>query len=547
MERRFNKMTRVHFACIVFLIAVISTGRADIAVAAADRQSAKGIFDVRDYGAAGDGVTLDTKAIQAAIDACAGAGGGKVYLHNGTFLSGTIYFKSNVALWIEAGAVLLGSTNLEDYPVTIPAYRSYTDKYTNKSLIYAEKKENIAIMGRGVIDGQGASFKGPWKVRPYGIRVIECKNVTVEDITLLNSPMWMQHYLACEKVTVRRITVYNHCNKNNDMIDIDGCRDVIISGCIGDTADDALTLKSTSGRASENITITNCLLSSHCNALKMGTESNGGFKNITITNCVITISKNDDVAYGARNGLAGLALEIVDGGTLEGVTISNIRIADVTNPIFLRLGNRARPYKKDMEKPKVGQFRNVKISNVIATGASGIGCSITGLAGHPVENISLSNIKISYKGGGTQEDAQKSVPENAEKYPESMMFGTLPAYGFYVRHAKNVKFHNMDLEFEKRDVRPALVFDDVKDLEIFGLDAQSTPSTPALIWLKQVDGAFIHGCRPRNAVTTFVRLDGDKSNNITLMNNDMSKVSRILERGKDTKEGAVYSGNNRTK
>jgi len=136
-------------------------------------QSAKGVFDVRDYGALGDGATLDTKAIQAAIDACTQAGGGKVYLHNGSFLSGTIYLKSNVTLYLEAGAVLLGSTNLGDYPVTVPAFRSYTDNYTNKSLIYAERQENIAILGRGVIDGQGASFKGSNKVRPYVIRFIQ--------------------------------------------------------------------------------------------------------------------------------------------------------------------------------------------------------------------------------------------------------------------------------------------------------------------------------------------------------------------------------------
>ena len=540
-------MTRLRCCIGLLIAAVLAVMCQSVLATTADARCKGGTFDVHDYGAVGDGKTLDTKPIQAAVDACERAGGGKVYLYNGKFLSGTIYLKSNVTLYLESGAVLLGSTNLNDYPTTIPAFRSYTDKYTERSLIYAEKAENVSIIGRGVIDGQGASFKGEWKVRPYILRMIECSDVTVEGITLLNSPMWMQHYLACEKLIVRGITVYNHCNKNNDMIDIDGCRDVVISDCVGDTDDDALTLKSTSGRACENVAISNCLLSSHCNALKMGTESSGGFKNITITNCVITASKNDDVRSGDRNGLAGLALEIVDGGTLDGVAISNIRIAGVQNPIFMRLGNRARTYVEGMKKPRIGQFRNVKISNIIATGASGIGCSITGLPGHPVENISLTDITIDYNGGGTREDAQRVILEEATKYPESTMFGILPAYGFYVRHANNVKFRHIDLGFEEEDERPALVCDDVTDLDIQDLDAESTPSAKALIWLNQVDGAFIHGCRPRDTVTTFVRVDGERSDNISLMNNDLSRADHVLEKGEGVGEDAVHIGNNRTK
>lgn len=543
---RFLKILYLILVGMSAAISITFTNGCSASNVTMDKMAIRGIFDVRDYGAVGDGRTLDTEAIQTAIDACGSAGGGEVYFHGGRFLSGTIYLDSNVTLHIEAGAVLLGSPNLKDYPVTVPQYRSYTDNYTDKSLIYAEGKENIAIIGHGAIDGQGASFKGPYKMRPYLIRVVRCKNVVVKDITLRNSAMWMQHYLACDRVAIRGISVYNHCNKNNDMIDIDGCHDVTISDCIGDTDDDALTLKSTSGRACENVTINNCLLSSHCNALKMGTESNGGFRNITIANCVITISKDDSVIYGDRNGLAGIALEIVDGGILEGITISNIRIADVQNPIFLRLGNRARPYMKDMEKPDVGKFRNVKISNIIATGASNTGCSITGIKDHPIENISLSNIKITYQGRGTLKDAEKQVEENAEKYPESTMFGVLPAYGFYCRHIKGIELHHVDLRFEKDDDRPAMIFDDVRDLDIFDFDGQSSPSAKALIWLEQVNDAFIHGCRPTVAVKRFLRLDGNRSNNIVLMNNDLSKVEKIFEKGHQVNDNAVHIGYNRT-
>lgn len=438
----------------------------------AGSQSAKGIFDVRDYGAIGDGATLDTKAIQSAIDACVQNGGGKVYLHSGSFLSGTIYLKSNVTLYIEAGAVLLGSTDLKDYPVTVSEYRSYTDNYTDKSLIYAEKAENISIAGSGVIDGQGGSpsfkFGRPsreyYKQRPFIIRVIECKNVAIRDVTIRNSPMWVQHYLACDNVLIDGITVRSKVNQNNDGIDIDACSNVRISNVDVDSGDDAIVLKSTADRPCRNVTITNSVLSSYANALKMGTESNGGFQNITISNCTL---------YDTRG--SGIALELVDGGVFDQVSVSNITMDNVRSAIFIRLGNRARPFtakgpggptgtftvEEGSAMPGMGSMSNIIISNVQAIGVSKVGCSITGLPGFPVENVTLENIRIRYEGGGSLEDAAREVPERAEAYPGSGMFGTLPAYGFFVRHVKNVRFNRVDLEFADADRRPALVFDDV--------------------------------------------------------------------------------------
>jgi polygalacturonase len=391
-------------------------------------------------------------------------------------------------------------------------------------------------MGRGVIDGQGASFEGEYKVRPYILRMIECSDVTVKDITYRNSPMWVQHYLACEDVTIDGISVHSKVNSNNDGINIDSCSKVRISNCEINSGDDAIVLKSTSNRVCNNVTVTNCVLSTNCNALKLGTESNGGFENITINNCTI---------YDTR--LAGIALELVDGGTFDRVTVSNIVMKNVGAAIFVRLGNRARPFKKDMAKPGMGSMRNIIISNVQAVGVDRTGCSITGLPGFPVENVTVENVRIRFRGGGTKNAAGRKVPELPEAYPEYKMFGILPAYGFYVRHAKNVRFHHIDLGFEEDDERPALVCDDVTDLDIQDLDAESTPSAEALIWLKQVDGAFIHGCRPRDTVTTFVRVEGEGSNDISLMNNDVSGVGHVLEKGEGVGDNAVYIRNNRTK
>ncbi|MBN2130332.1 MAG: hypothetical protein JW741_12590, partial [Sedimentisphaerales bacterium] len=227
-------MKRLMVLCVIFLTGPVAGGAAET------------LYDVRDYGANPNGQRRCTEAIQKAIDACAADGGGTVYLPPGTFLSGTLTFKSDVTLRLAAGCTLLGSTDLRDYPVTVPKYRSYTDNYTDKSLIYAENVERIAITGRGVIDGRGAAFKGPYKVRPYLMRFIECRDVTVEGVTIRNSPMWVQHYLACDDVRITGVTVKSHVNHNNDGIDIDSCRRVVISGCNIDSGDDAIVLKSTS-------------------------------------------------------------------------------------------------------------------------------------------------------------------------------------------------------------------------------------------------------------------------------------------------------------
>jgi polygalacturonase len=442
--------------------------------------AAEEMYDVRDYGAKPNGKTLCTVSIQKAIDKCSEAGGGIVYLPPGTFLSGTIYFKSGVTLRLAAGSTLLGSTDLKDYPPTVQAFRSYTDNYTDKSLIYGENVERIAITGSGTIDGQGASFKGPYKVRPYMIRFSQCRNVTVKDITLRNSPMWVQHYLACDDVRITGITVRSLVNQNNDGINIDSCRRVIISDCNIESGDDAIVLKSTSARVCQDVAVSNCVLSSHCNALKMGTESNGGFKNIVMTGCSI---------YDTR--LAGLALEIVDGGTMDRVVVSNITMNNIGAPIFLRLGNRARPYKKDMETPSIGTIRNITISNIEATGANPTGCAISGLSEAKIENVTLNNLRLSFEGGGTKADAEREIPEKEADYPEYSMFGRLSAYGLYCRHVKGLKLFNVQLQLDKPDQRHAVVFEDVEDALIDYLDAPLSSETGKMIRLTDVKKVII--------------------------------------------------------
>ena len=511
------------------------------------------IYNICDYGAVGDGYYLNTTAIHAAVNECSETGG-IVYFPAGKYLTGTIFMKSNVTLHLSKGAVLLGSTNLHDYPDKIPQIRSYTDNYATQSLIYAENLYNIAITGQGVINGQGEFFQVPkgmsganadiYKNRPFIIRFIKCKKVLIENVTMLNSAMWMQHYLACDHLMVRGITVYNHCNRNNDMIDIDGCSNVTISDCFADTDDDAITLKSTSENISENIVITNCVVSTHCNAVKLGTESNGGFKNITISNIVVKPSKDDESLYGQRQGTGGIALKMVDGGILDGVTISNIIIKGPRAPLFLRLGNRARPYKEGMGYIPVGKFRNVNISNIIASGADDLGCSITGLPDCLIENVSLSNIRIAFTGGGTKEDAGKEIQENAKEYPRAPMFGKLPAYGLYIRHAKGISLNNIDFSFEGTDFRPALICDDVKGLDITGFRAKGTMESESLIKLKNTDDVFIHSCRPLNDIGLFLSVQGTNSKNINLSGNFLSSAQKIYRTDYEAGADAVKLNGN---
>lgn len=396
-----------------------------------------------------------TAELQKMIDACAAKGGGTVVIPPGRHVTGTLRLRSNVRLWLDAGAVLEGSRSLADYAVIPGPFRGYTDNYTDKSLIYAENETNVSIEGRGTIDGQGAAFEGPYKVRPYLIRVIGCRNVGVTDVVIRDSPMWVQHYLACEGVAIRGITVHSRVNKNNDGIDIDCSSRVRISDCDISSGDDAIVLKSTANMPCRDVTVTNCVLSTACNAFKLGTETNGGFEDIVLANTTIY-----DTA------LAGIALEIVDGGTLDRVAITNVTMRNVRAPLFVRLGDRARPPVEGAPRPAVGRLRNVTLRGIRAANAGRTGCALSGLPGHAIENLALEDIRLEFEGGGTAADAARMPDELPERYPEFKMFGTLPAYGLYCRHVRGLRLRDVDLAANQPDARPAMICEDVQGLSV---------------------------------------------------------------------------------
>ncbi len=433
------------------------------------------VIDVTQRGAKGDAVTDNTEPIQKAVDECAQKGGGIVLVPSGTYLIRPIELKSNVNLHLEAGAVLLGSTNLSDYDEAFPI----KDGTMNQSsgLLYARGQENISLTGLGVVDGQGGSptFQfgndadgGP--KRPKLIYLVECKGITVQDLTLRNSAYWVQHYEKCEDVIIRGVKVFSHCNYNNDGLDIDA-KNAIISDCYIDVEDDAICFKSDHADFCENITVTNCVVASNCNAIKFGTASHGGFRNVAVSNCVVRRAAEDNIRHWSKQlehisadvtVISGIAIEMVDGGIADGITISNVSMRDVQTPIFIRLGDRNRTFRKEG-----GVLKNVNIGNIVARAESLITGSITGVENSCVENVFIHDVQIEYPGGGTKAMVSVPVPEVSKDYPENRMFGnTLPAAGFYVRHAKNIRFHNIRVNAFQPDERPLFLLDDVKDTSI---------------------------------------------------------------------------------
>ncbi len=429
-------------------------------------------YDVTRYGAVNDTTVLSTRAVQAAIDACHAAGGGTVLVPTGAYKIGSIFLRSNVTLHLENGATLFGSTDIEDYTPVQTDYVSLRTHTPTIQLLYADGADNVAITGNGTIDGRGSAFpKLSWNdegiTRPHLLRMIRCRNVKVEGVTLKNSGCWMQHYLACDRVKISGITVINRNNYNNDALDLDGCRDVTVSDMIADSDDDAITLKSTSPRLCENVVISNCVVSSHCNAIKLGTESNGGFRNIIIRGIAVKPSEDQSTQFFGYEGGIGhgaIVLEIVDGGTMSNIDIGDITIRGTESPIFIRLADRARPYSPDVPVTGVGTMERICLHDILIDEAGPTGSSITGMAGHPVKDVELRNIRIRHRGGQPATPAPDD--EKIAEYPESTMWGILPAKGFWLNHTRNITLDNVTVETIEPDARDIIVATDTEGLSV---------------------------------------------------------------------------------
>ncbi|MFD1045817.1 glycoside hydrolase family 28 protein [Kibdelosporangium lantanae] len=445
-----------------------------------------GVYDVRRFGARGDGTTIDSDAVNRAIDAAA-PGGGTVYFPPGTYASYSVRLKSNVALYLDQNATLLAATpaNGRGYDPAEPgagnSYQDYGHSHWHNSLIWAENAENITIFGPGRIDGKGLVSGGSQESAPLqGNKAISlklCRNVAIRDITIVNGGHFGILPTGVDNFRIDGLVI----DTNRDGINIDCCKNVRISNTtVNSPNDDGIVLKSSyalnMARATENVTIDNCFVSGYdlgtlvngtfktanygrTGRIKFGTESNGGFRNIAISNIIFEYCR-------------GLALETVDGGLLEDVTVSNITMRNVQMPFFLRLGSRMR----GPAGVPVGTLRRVSISDVVAYNSDPrYPSAIVGIPGHNVEDIRLANIRHHLLGGLTPGDAVANPPELETAYPEPSMFGTLPAYGWFVRHAKGVTFDNMETRYDKVDTRPAVVLRDVTDVDFHHTRADKAP------------------------------------------------------------------------
>jgi polygalacturonase len=431
------------------------------------------------FGINSDGVTLNTRSIQFAIDYIQQQGGGRLVFDVGRYLSGSIHLKSNVTIHLLEGAVLLGSLNPLDY-----------DREELTAFILCTDQQNIAITGKGVIDGQGRQVaknvvelvhKGLIKdafrndrpevpIRPMLIYFRSCKNVFISSVTMRNAAAWLQTYDQCKNLHVDSITVDSRAFWNNDGIDIVDCDGVAITNSYIDSDDDGVCLKShdSTGAICQNVLVRNCTIRSSANAIKFGTASLGGFKNVKLVNIKVFDTYR-----------SAIALEAVDGGFIENVEADSFLVLNTGHAIFLRIGER--------RVGKKGRLENIRIKNFtveIPETKPDAGYEYEGpiedmprnisppivIAGLPdaiISNVSFTNIEIKHPGGGNPQFAKVSlneldkVPEMAASYPEFSKFLELPAWGIYIRHAKDIQFNNLKLSCDKKDYRTAIVIDDV--------------------------------------------------------------------------------------
>lgn len=488
-------------------------------------------FDVRQQGAIGDGRSKDTLAIQKAIDR-AGERGGVVYLPAGNYLSGTLHLRSGVTIELSEHATLMASRDESDFDsyekLDYESYADHETTYFRHALLCGEDVRKIRIRGRGTIDGQGERRGGP-KI----IALKRCQEISITDVMLKNAPNYNLSLLGCAHAEIRGVTILNGFV---DGIDADCCQHVSITNCRVESRNDAVCLKTSlslgTRSSTEDITVSDCVLTTTRNAFKLGSESAGDFKNIVFTNCVIL---HRPEVFEERPA-AGISLQAVDGGSIEGVRISNISLTGVCVPVFIRLGNRGRGQVK--EQPLPGQICDVSISHVVATQAE-LAVLIAGIPGQYAARISLKNLRASLLGGGKSVDAHREPDEKIGTYPRASMFGVLPAYGLFIRHAGDLTLDDVQLRLESIDERPALVIDDAENISLRHFDAEPTKGEEPTIWFKQVRGGLLGDVRARAGTKTFLRLSGEQTALIRLLSNDLSKAETGFMMDADVSRNSV--------
>lgn len=415
-------------------------------------QAARRRVSVKDFGAKGDAISLDTAAIQRAIDMCSDTGGGVVWFPTGGYVTGTILIKKNVALNLTKGATILGSLNPLDYRLLEP-FVDGVGATRGHALIGCIDVSGVGIFGDGVIDGRGAELQAAAgkipSAKPFLLLCSRSTGIQLSGVKLVNSGAWTLHISQCRDVKAVALTIRSVGLANNDGIDIDSSERVRVERCTIETGDDAICLKTTSSIPCRHITVTGCTLTTRCAAFKIGTESAGDFSAIRVSNC-----------YVPKADLGAVKILSVDGANISDVIIQNLRVDAADTPIFLRLGDRGRTFRPGIAARTPGTLTNVVIRDVDVKHARRIGILLAGIPGRAISDISLERIAISLVGVPVTE-AIPEPPEVSNSYPEVRMFGAnLPAFGIYGRHTRGIKMTHVQIIGIPGDVRPETVFQD---------------------------------------------------------------------------------------
>lgn len=469
-------------------------------------------YNVKAFGAKGNGTALDTRAIQAAIDKANSSKGGVVEVPAGVYKIGTLILKDNVELHLQHGAMLLGSPDHKDYIEVKQQLASRTKGlYAKYFMIFAEGATNISITGSGAIHGNGLEHfqeVKPQNLRPYMIRFVSCNNITVRGVRLLEAANWTFHLLGCKDVNVDGVVIENRGEGNRDGLDIDACQRVTVANSRFSTTDDAIVMKATNDTLCQDITITNCVFREiGGSALKTGTESNGGFRNITVSNCVI---KDIDVH-------AGIELMTVDGGMMQNILFENITMDNVATPFFIRLGLRARPYRPGQYVNRVDEVRDIQLNNISAINAK-LPSSIIGLHSKKISNITVANYTVRYS--ATQDAvAFNKVPFLEFDYPAAVMFKDLPAYALYCRSVDGLHLQNITAYSTANEKRPAITLDRVNNASLFTVKAEARNKNTAMVHLRNAANITAAFCSSMQETISLIEAEEGTVSKVQLSNN----------------------------
>lgn len=436
---------------------------------------------IEQFGAHGDGFVDCTSALQSAIDSAAVGAIREVVIPAGTWLSGTLLLRSGITLRLQKGAVLKALNELDKFPHLAHATASRMDLFPWRAFLFGHGLEDLTICGEGTIEA-GGSYEifrdgvADSPDRPYGLHLVECRNLRIEGITLRNSAHWMMRLLKCREVRVSGVTIFNHCNHNNDGMDIDSCDGVIVRDCIIDSCDDALVLKSETTFCCRNVLVSGCLLSSHASAIKLGTASIGGFENVVISDCCIRPSRElqSHHPFNLPAGMTGIDIGCVDGGEGRNLQFHRIIMEGVLNPIFVKLGQRYStgtvPANRIGQVPGArmttmgkGVLRDILFNAISARCAGPVASMIFGSEGHAIQNVTLRDITIECR-------APTAAPEHSpdwspKGYPCVVSVagktGT-PAYGFHFRHIEGLFLDRIEVRTGESDNREMIEFEAVQ-------------------------------------------------------------------------------------